>query len=101
MTFMSPYVDGQGAAGQDIFFFPWCVVLFIASELRLDSGYHFQRAEWFCDIVVGAHGQAVDLVDFFSLSCEEDDGIGVSFPDFPADKKSAGTRHHNVQDSQV
>ena len=64
-------------------------------------GDQLKGAERFCDIIVRAQGQPVDLIRLPVFGRQHDNRIGVCFSDFTAQCKSFYIRQHNVQKDNV
>ena len=70
----------------------------------LDPLQQHLDAERFRDVVVGAQGEADDLVGFLGLGGEHEDRYGsgrFARPKLPANVQPVHSREHQVQDDQV
>ena len=72
-----------------------------APEHCFDAGDKFHHSERFCHIVVSSQCQSVDLINFSSLGCKHDNGIGVLLPDKSAQLQAIHLRHHDIQNRQI
>ena len=80
---------------------PASVILLVSSNLCLHPGYQLQGEKRFCHIVIRTQSQAVNLVNFRSLGCKHDNGIGILLPDKSAQFQAVYLRHHDIQDRQI
>ena len=77
------------------------VVADVTPQLCFDPRHQFQRVERLGDVVVGAQGQAHDLVHVLHLGGQHDDGEQVLFADLLAQRKAVHVRQHHVQNRQI
>src|SRR5690606_17915180 len=73
-----------------------------AAQDGVDAGQQFTRVERLGQVIVGAHFQADDAVDFFGLGRQHDDGRVVVAPTQPTtDGQAIFARQHQVEHQQV
>ena len=73
-----------------------------AAQDGVDPGQQFARVERLGEIVVGAHFQADDAVDFLGLGGQHDDGrVVVAAPQAAADGQAVLSGQHQVQHQEV
>ena len=73
----------------------------IAPELGPHPGQHLHGVEGLCDIVVGTHVEAVDLVGALTFGGQQDDGDVGGLPQLGGDGDAVHLRHHDVQQDQL
>ena len=101
-AFVGIDVDHQAGMGDDrLISLRRGIVFVVTSQLRLDPGYHLQRAERLGDIIIRAQGQPGDLVRLLILGGEHDDGIIMILPDPAAEVKAIAVGEHDIDDGQI
>ena len=74
----------------------------LAAHYRLNAGDQFARIEGFGQIIIGAHFQTNDAVDFVALGGEHDDRNGVfGGAQAAADGKTIFAGQHQIQHHEV
>src|SRR5690606_37315872 len=73
-----------------------------AAQNGIDASQQFTGVEWLGQVVVGAHFQANDAVDFLGLGRQHDDGrVVVAATQAAADRQTVFAGQHQVEYEQV
>ena len=73
----------------------------IPPELRFHPRQHLHGVEWFCNVIVGAHVQAQDLIRVLGLRREQDDWNVGMLAQLRERFDTVHSRHHHVQQHKV
>ena len=72
-----------------------------SAQARLHAGHQLAGPEGLGDVVLGAQGEADDLVGLLVLRREEDDGNVPHLAHATAQLEAVDARHHDIHDGQV
>ena len=72
-----------------------------SAQARFHAGHQFAGPEGLGDVVLGAQGEADDLVGLLVFRREEDDGNVPHLAHANAEFEAVDARHHDIHDGQV